>query len=52
MDRGRSKILHEWLVVHAQAGASAAQLVERWTPKFHRHAERLLRTREGAADSR
>jgi RNA polymerase sigma factor (sigma-70 family) len=52
MERGPGAVLDELRVVLARGGSSAAfgQLVVRWSPGLHRHARRLLRDSERAAD--
>lgn len=53
MDRTAATILDDMLAVEAKAGSSAAfgQLIERWTPRLMRHAERMLLDRDLAADA-
>jgi RNA polymerase sigma-70 factor (ECF subfamily) len=52
MARDAGKVLDELLVVTARAGSAAAfsQVVERWTPRLRRHAERLLFDPDQAGD--
>jgi RNA polymerase sigma factor (sigma-70 family) len=53
MDRDTETVLDEYLVMLAQGGSSDAfrRLAQRWTPRLHRHARRVLLDSDAAVDA-